>query len=68
MEINMFRKAGLLITCLSLTACSITAENQSVKVTQADYQRAETFLPKNVAAKVRNLVVEPQWINQTSDF
>ena len=64
----MFRKAGLLITCLSLTACSITAENQSVKVTQADYQRAETFLPKNVAAKVRNLVVEPQWINQTSDF
>ena len=64
----MFKKIGLLITCLSLTACSITTKNQSIEVTQADYQRAEKFLPKNVAAKARNLAVEPQWINQTSDF
>lgn len=64
----MFKKIGLLITCLSLTACSITTKNQSIEVTQADYQRAEKFLPKNVAAKARNLAVEPQWIDQTSDF
>lgn len=68
MEIKMFKKVGLLITCLSLTACSITTKNQAVMVTQADYKRAEKFLPKNVATKVRNLAVEPQWINQTSDF
>lgn len=67
----MIKKSGMLLACAMLAACNATpTPNTSPQpnVTQVDYQRAESFLPKNVRKKVRNLAVEPNWIGNTSDF
>ncbi|QBG36714.1 hypothetical protein EMK97_13795 [Litorilituus sediminis] len=70
----MVRNAVLLLTCASLGACSIVVEKDSAagankpQVTEADYQRAEMYLPKNVKNMVRNLAVEPNWIGKGNHF
>ena len=65
----MIRKSAMLLVSALLAACSTTPtapETPSVSI--AHYQRAESFLPKNVRKMVRNLAVEPNWINNGSDF
>ncbi|MCL1092233.1 S9 family peptidase [Shewanella kaireitica] len=65
----MIRKLAMVLASAMLAACSATPtapETPSISI--ADYQRAESFLPKNVRKKIRNLAVEPNWINNSSNF
>lgn len=66
----MIKKASIVVCCLSLMACQSTPVKEKANggPTKEDYQRAEHFLPKNVQKKVRNLAVEPQWIDGSSNF
>ncbi|WP_448568813.1 prolyl oligopeptidase family serine peptidase [Thalassotalea ganghwensis] len=66
----MVRFSSAAIAIALLSGCQLTHENGSKvnTVSIADYQRAEQFLPKNVSKLVRNLAVEPQWIDKTSNF
>ncbi|MCL1052148.1 S9 family peptidase [Shewanella abyssi] len=65
----MIRKSAILFATAMLTACAATpTPSVSPEVTEADYQRAEAFLPKNVGNMVRNLAVKPKWIDNSSQF
>ncbi|MCD6193479.1 MAG: DPP IV N-terminal domain-containing protein [Candidatus Aminicenantes bacterium] len=42
--------------------------SSSLTITRADYQRAESFLPRHLRQKVYGEGVQPQWIKKTSSF
>jgi len=53
------------LTILILLAALLTLFSQG---TYEDYQRAEQFLHFNVDKLVRNLYVNPNWVDSTSNF
>jgi len=42
--------------------------SQPAGLTEADYERAEQFLPQNVIPSLYNMNIEPRWIAGTSSF
>ncbi len=44
------------------------AEPQPAGPSEADYERAEQFLPQNVIPSLYNVNIEPRWIDSTSSF
>ena len=54
-----------LLTALFMLFPGIGADAQ---VTEEDYQRAEQFIPQNLAKLVFKVRVEPRWIENSSRF
>ncbi len=62
--------AILTLVALGLPA-SVSAQEASITtrvLTEADYARAERFLPQNLAGRIKNIKVTPNWIGNDDQF
>ena len=64
----MMKKHLYLLFFFVLLATGIMSCDRKPVVTEADYERAESFLRQNIAQKIYHLEVSPNWLKADSGF